>query len=75
MRHGRIQAQITGKVKEVSATEAKRRTIMASARLVSRLERKQANLKALLREVSQDLRFARKEFKLLTQPYDMEIGD
>lgn len=73
MRRPRLQGQLTGRAKEVSATEARRRTIRASALLVTRLERKLRKLKRDVRDTKKELRAARKEFFIHTQEPEIQL--
>lgn len=72
-RRPHLLAAVTGQGKEMSATEAKRRSIMAAARRVASLERRVKTLTRQLKQTRADLRYARKEFALLTQEQDMGL--
>lgn len=68
----RLTAALTGKGRELSPQESKRRNIMAVARRVTSLERRVKRLLRDLKQARKDLRFARREFKLLTSEPEME---
>lgn len=70
-RRPHLLGAFTGKGKEISATEAKRRSIMAAARRVASLERRVKTLTRQLKETKSDLRYARKEFAILTQEHEI----
>lgn len=72
-RRPHLLGAVTQQGNEISATEAKRRSIMAAARRVASLERKAKTLTRQLRETKADLRFARKEFAALTQEREMFV--
>lgn len=65
-------SQCGKQVRAISATEAQRRNVLAIARRIATLERKQRRLKANLLACRLALRFARKEFKLVTQEKEIQ---
>lgn len=69
-----LQATLTGKGRELSATEAKRRSVMAVARRVARLEQRRRLLRRQLSETRRELKFARVEFKALTQEPEIVLS-
>lgn len=69
-----LQAALTGKGRELSATEAKRRSVMAVARRVARLEQRRRLLRRQLSETRRELKFARVEFKALTQEPEIVLS-
>lgn len=71
-RPDRLTAALTGRGRrEMSATEARRLNIMITARKVAKLEREQRKLRARLKVLAIELRYARREFKLYTQEPEM----
>lgn len=75
-RSGRLTATFTGKGKEIpplSPSEARRRNLLAVTRRIVTLEKRRKNLQAQVKMISGELRFARKELKLLTHEPDWEM--
>ena len=80
-RRARLQAQITGKAKEVSPARARQLSIMAAARReaaarakVTRLKKSLTKLQRELKEARKDATAAKRELELLTAPHDMDLG-
>lgn len=65
--HARIQAQITGKGREVGAIEAYERTVVAVSRAVVRLEMKTATLARQLADTRRELKGKRRELRAILQ--------
>lgn len=73
-RHSRLMAQCTGVVHTLSAEDTRRRNLLALARRVAHLERKARTLKRDLLTCRAELRFKRRELKLVTSTPDMGIN-
>lgn len=66
-KHARIQAQITGKGREVGPIEAHHKTVMAVSRAVVKLENKTATLARQLADTRRELRGKRRELRAILQ--------
>lgn len=65
--HARIQAQITGKGREVGAIEAHERNVMAVSRRIVTLEQKARALAKQLADVKAELKAKRRELRAVLQ--------
>lgn len=66
-RHARLSAVVTGRGKVVGAIEAHERNVLAITRSIHRLAGERNQLQKRLREITDELRFKRRELRAVLQ--------